>query len=64
MMVYTVFVGPIVDLFGTYNVIPCVGDLISSRTMGYIVKSVLLSLESLILGSVVVRLYTNDTDHF
>ena len=55
--------GPIVDLFGTYGVIPCVGGLVTSRTMGYIIKSILISLQSLILGTAVVRLYTHDKDH-
>ena len=55
--------GPIVDLFGTYGVIPCVGGLVTSRTMGYIIKSILISLQSLILGTAVVRLYTHDKNH-
>ena len=55
--------GLVVDSLAAYGVIKCVAPLISTGAMGSVVKAILFSAQSLIMGSIVMKLYTSDMEH-
>ena len=55
--------GFIIDSLVNYNIIPCVNEQISAFAMGCIIKSVVTMVESIVMGSVVLRLYIKDNSH-
>lgn len=57
------FLALIVDSLAAYGVIQCAGPLISSATVGSIIKAVITNVFGLTLGSVIVYLHFNDVDH-
>jgi len=54
--------GFIIDSLTNYAIIPCVGPMISSQAMGSIIKSILTMIETLVLGSVMFKIYISDTN--
>ena len=53
----------LIDSLATHNVIPCGGHLISPKAMGSIIKSILIMVETLSLGSYMFKLYMDETGH-
>ena len=53
----------LIDSLATNSVIPCGGHLISPNAMGGIIKSILVMVETLSLGSYMFKLYMDDTEH-
>ena len=54
--------GFLIDSLAIYDVIPCVGPLISSKAMGSIIKSILIMAETLSMGSFMFKSYMSDTE--
>ena len=53
-----------IDSMANYGIIPCLGPYISNRAMGIVIKAVLTSAETLILSSVVLKVFiTTPYDH-
>ena len=61
MVIMTNVQGFIIDSLVNYNIIPCVNEEISGFAMGCILKSVLTMIQSVIIGSITVKMYMIDT---
>ena len=55
--------GFVIDSLVNYNIIPCVNQEISAFAMGCVIKSVLTMIESIVMGSITLRLYMIDNSH-
>ena len=49
-----------IDFFVTHHIFRCVTEEISAKTFGTIIKNLLVTIESLILGSIVLWVYIKD----
>ena len=50
----------VIDFFVTHHIFRCVTEEISAKTFGTIIKNLLVTIESLILGSIVLWVYIKD----
>ena len=55
--------GFVIDSCSAYGIIQCAGPLISSQAMGAIIKTLLTIAETIVMGSVVLKLYISDNNH-
>ena len=63
MVIMTNVQGFIIDSMVNYNIIPCVNEDISAFAMGCIIKSVVTMIESIVMGSITLKLYVKDSSH-
>ena len=63
MVIMTNVQGFVIDSLVNYNIIPCVNEEISAFAMGCVIKSVLTMIESVVMGSITLRLYMIDHSH-
>ena len=53
----------VIDFFITRHIIRCVTEEVSAKTFGTIIKNILVTIESLILGSIVLWVYIKDGEN-
>ena len=63
MVIMTNVQGFIIDSLVNYNIIPCVNAEISAFAMGCAIKSSLTMIESIVMGTITLRLYCIDNSH-
>ena len=63
IIVLTNLQGFVLDSLSNYEIIPCAGPMISSKTMGSIIKSVLTMGETIVIGTFMFANYMLRTSH-
>ena len=63
MVIMTNVQGFVIDSLVNYNIIRCVNEQISAYAMGCIIKSVATMVETIVMGTISLRLYMTDDNH-
>ena len=63
MVIMTNVQGFVIDSLVNYNIIKCVNEEISAYAMGCVIKSVITMVETIVMGTITMRLYMTDTNH-
>ena len=53
----------VIDFFVTHHIFRCVTEEISAKTFGTVIKNILVTIESLVLGSIVLWVYIKDEEN-